>query len=430
MYSRNGLGKPFLYSEETLKILPFLIESFPNPSSATASRHQKNTYLILGLSGATIALVSILAFFLPRYAKAVWPLASANADTQTVFVHDASMNLLQAALHPDPNPSKGIQYLAFSEDSALLPVSDPSDSLWTSASPSVASADTATDHTTAGGSISVYTVQAGDSLSEIAQKNGITVNTILWANNIKSASSIKTGDKLVILPVSGVQHTVKAGETLAGIAKTFGADASDIASFNGLAEGAGLTAGDTIIIPGGELTSTSGSASSAKPASTKATSTKTSSSSTKIKTGGSLAFVKANPYKGGSGALLAGYYGNPVPGAILTQGIHGWNGVDLGAPAGTPIYAAAAGTVIVSQVGGWNGGYGNYVVIDHGNGTQTLYAHLSTDGVSVGETVTKGERIGGVGRTGEATGNHLHFEVRGAENPFADCEEMTHCSPE
>ncbi len=288
----------------------------------------------------------------------------------------------------------------------------------------------------AGGSISVYVVKDGDSLSEIAAKYGVTMNTILWANDIKDPKTIHTGTSLIILPVSGIEHTVAKGETLNGIATKYGADADDIASFNGLSAGASVVVGQQLIIPGGELSSGSNTA---KPAATKNTTTTTKTvtkivattkASIGIKTGGSLADVQANPYRGGSGAEIDGYYGNPVPGAILTQGVHGWNGVDLGAPSGTPIYAAAAGTVIVSKVGGYNGGYGNYVVIDHGNGTQTLYAHFSSVSVSVGQSVAKGERLGGVGRTGDATGNHLHFEVRGARNPFADCDLMSTCSPE
>jgi murein DD-endopeptidase MepM/ murein hydrolase activator NlpD len=298
--------------------------------------------------------------------------------------------------------------------------------------PDATSADPSSD-SNSGGSISVYVVKDGDSLSGIAAKFGVTMNTILWANDIKDPKTIHTGTSLIILPVSGIEHTVAKGETLNGIAAKYGADADDIASFNGLGADATVTTGQKLIIPGGELSS---SASVSKPSSSTSSkpstsSTKSSStSSTKIKTGGSLADVQANPYRGGSGAPLDGYFGNPLPGAIVTQGIHGWNGVDLGAPAGTPIYAAAAGTVIVSKVGGYNGGYGNYVVIDHGNGTQTLYAHFSSIVVSVGQTVSKGEKLGGVGRTGDATGNHLHFEVRGARNPFADCALMQACTPE
>ena len=101
-----------------------------------------------------------------------------------------------------------------------------------------------------------------------------------------------------------------------------------------------------------------------------------------------------------------------------SQGIHGYNGVDIAAPAGTPIVASASGDVIIARSAGWNGGYGNYIVIKHDNGTQTLYAHMSSLAVS-GGTVEKGELIGYVGISGRATGYHLHFEVRGAKNPLA-----------
>ncbi len=98
--------------------------------------------------------------------------------------------------------------------------------------------------------------------------------------------------------------------------------------------------------------------------------------------------------------------------------MHGNNGVDIAAPLGTPVVASAGGTVIIARSSGWNGGYGLYVVISHSNGTQTLYAHLSSVNVSVGDSVSKGQVIGKVGNTGKSTGPHLHFEVRGARNPF------------
>jgi len=118
------------------------------------------------------------------------------------------------------------------------------------------------------------------------------------------------------------------------------------------------------------------------------------------------------------GPSYEGYYMKPVSGAARTQGIHGYNGVDLGAPVGTPIMAAADGDVIIVKNGGWNGGYGNYVVIRHDNGTQTLYAHNSSNIVYPGQYVVQGQVIGYVGSTGRSTGPHVHFEVRGAKNPF------------
>jgi murein DD-endopeptidase MepM/ murein hydrolase activator NlpD len=98
--------------------------------------------------------------------------------------------------------------------------------------------------------------------------------------------------------------------------------------------------------------------------------------------------------------------------------LHGYNGVDIAAPVGTSIFAAAEGTVIVAASSGWNSGYGNYVVISHPNGTQTVYGHASKVMVSVGEHVSKGQLIASVGSTGKSTGPHLHVEVRGAANPF------------
>lgn len=94
-------------------------------------------------------------------------------------------------------------------------------------------------------------------------------------------------------------------------------------------------------------------------------------------------------------------------------------GLDIGAPKGTPIYAAASGKVYVSQYG-YGGGYGNYIILSHGNGVQTLYGHCSELCVSVGEQVAQGQLIAKVGSTGISTGNHLHFEVRVngvAQNP-------------
>lgn len=306
------------------------------------------------------------------------------------MVHDSSLDLLEAAVNPDPNPAKGRGGVALSEGSALIAYTGPEGTI----------ADI--DRTAANGRISTYVVREGDSLSAIADMFNVSGNTILWANNI-GKSDLRPGMTLVILPVSGVRHTVASGDTLASIAKKYGSDASEIASYNGLSSVDELVKGATVIIPGGEL-----AAAPAKKTVAKA--------SAKIKTGGSMGSIKATGNT--ADGSVSGSFANPVPGGRLSQGIHGWNGVDIAAPAGTPIYAAAGGTVIVSRVGGWNGGYGNYVVIEHGNGVQTLYAHMSADNVSVGQSVSRGQAIGTVGNTGQSTGYHLHFEVRGAKNPM------------
>ena len=237
--------------------------------------------------------------------------------------------------------------------------------------------------------ISVYTVREGDSLSQIAQMFDVTSNTILWANDLKKKTDITPGQTLVILPIAGVRHVVKSGDTLASISKKYEGNSDEILSYNQLASAGDIAVGDTLIIPGGEL--------------------HMESAKSNGKSGG-----KGKSTGTGSAGLI-----NPAPGAVKSQGIHGNNGVDLAGAMGSTIRAAAAGTVIVAKGGGgWNGGYGNYIVVKHSNGTQTLYAHLSSLSVGSGEVVDQGQTIGGMGNTGKSTGTHLHFEVRGGRNPF------------
>ena len=238
--------------------------------------------------------------------------------------------------------------------------------------------------------ISVYTVRPGDNLSTIAQMYGVSVNTIRWANDLTKNSVIKEGQVLVILPVTGVRYTVKKGDTLAGIVKKYGGDVDEIILYNGLEEGKGLIAGQVVIIPDGDY----GVPAPKSPAAGTATGGK---------------------YKGPS---YPGYFMRPIVGGVRSQGLHGNNAVDLAAPYGTPVYAAASGRVILTRPSGYNGGYGGYLVIFHYNGTQTLYSHCSSLAVYSGQNVEKGDIVGYVGSTGRSTGNHLHFEVRGAANPF------------
>jgi len=334
---------------------------------------------------------------MPRAAGAFWPFTVTNASdagSVTPMLHDSSIGLLAAAINPDPNPAKGRGGINTTDGSALIAYTGPDGTI----------ADI--DQNRGSGRISTYTVREGDSLSGIADMFDVSMNTILWANNLPAKGTVRPGMTLVILPVSGIRHTVASGETLSTLAKRYGSDSDEIASYNGLGASEALTKGTTVIIPGGELAS-------APAAKAKA---KASTATAKIKTGGSLGAVKATGNT--SDGSLSGSFANPAPAGRLSQGIHGLNGVDLAAPQGSAVNAAAAGTVIVSKVGGWNGGYGNYVVIDHGNGVQTLYAHMSTDAVSIGQSVSRGQNIGTVGNTGQSTGYHLHFEVRGAKNPF------------
>lgn len=308
---------------------------------------------------------------------------SANAPDPIVFANTESAQdvpLLKAILHTDPNPAKGGGDVLVEDGAFLVPSGDADKK------------ESPVNTKTANGEINVYVVREGDTLSQIAEMYDVSAKTILWANDISSPSKIRPGNTLVILPITGVRHIVKSGDTIASIAKKYSGDVDDILAYNQLEKGAKLTAGDTVIVPDGTI---------AAPAPTKSVTPSRSSGATIATGGGSAGFT------------------NPLPGAIKTQGIHGYNGVDLsGKPVGAPVLAAAAGQVIVSRASGWNGGYGAYVVIKHPNGTQTLYGHLSSVAVSVGQTVAQGEKIGGMGNTGRSTGPHLHFEVRGARNPF------------
>ena len=313
----------------------------------------------------------------------IFDTAKAEAEPVIAYAHDSNMQtvpLLRAAIHTDPNPAKGGGDIIV-EDGALVPAGD------------IDGKDETVNTKTVNGEISVYTVREGDTLSQIATMFDVSAKTILWANSITSPSAIRPGDSLVILPITGVRHVVKKGDTLKSIAQKYNGDVEDIVAYNQLAAAEDISVGDTVVIPDGTM-------SAPTPAKKTASPKKTSGGSAVASGGGS-----------------AGYT-HPLPGSVRSQGIHGYNGVDLAAPAGTPVLAAAAGEVIVAKASGWNGGYGTYVVIKHPNGTQTLYAHHSQNAAAVGDKVTAGEVIGYVGNTGRSTGNHLHFEVRGARNPF------------
>ncbi len=311
--------------------------------------------------------------------SAIFPheITEAQKDEPVVLVSAQTAPLLKAALNADPNPVRGGGDVLV-EEGALVPDGE------------ISLKEKKVNTLTANGEISVYVVREGDTLSQIAEMYDVSAKTILWANNIASASTIKPGDALVILPITGVRHVVKKGDTIASIAKKYSGDAEEILSYNQLATASDIHVGDTVLIPDGTIIAP-------QPAKTVAPKKTTGVASTG---NGSASFT------------------HPLPGSVRTQGIHGYNGVDLAAGVGTPILAAAGGEVIVAKGSGWNGGYGNYVVIKHPNGTQTLYAHMSSTAISSGAQVSGGEVIGYVGNTGRSTGSHLHFEVRGAKNPF------------
>jgi murein DD-endopeptidase MepM/ murein hydrolase activator NlpD len=243
--------------------------------------------------------------------------------------------------------------------------------------------------------ISLYEVKKGDTLSTVAKLFGVSKNTIMWANDLKS-QNISPGDTLVILPMTGIKHTIKKGDTVYTIAKKYKADAEDIAKFNGITKDTDLTVGEVVLVPEGEITIIQ------QP-----------SKSIGTQTSGQSKLNRSYSYSTPNGFLI-----RPVIGGRKTQRLHGNNGIDIGATSGTPVLASAGGQVIVAKTGGYNGGYGNFIIISHEGNIQTVYAHLKAVYVHPGQSVSQGQVIGGIGSTGNSTGSHLHFEVRGAKNPF------------
>jgi len=241
--------------------------------------------------------------------------------------------------------------------------------------------------------IITHTVQAGDTLYAIAGKYGISAETIMWANNLElNPDLLRLGQKLTILPVSGILHTVGKNDTVESIAKKYKAKPANIVNFawNRLdPKNPTLTVGQKVIVPGGSK---------------------------------ELAVRQVQIYSGPIPADASKGTGRFVwpTGGSITQGykpLH--RAIDIATAPGTPVKASDSGYVVIA---GWsNYGYGNYIVIDHGNGFQTLYAHLSRIYVSAGTSVAKGVVIGAVGSTGRSTGPHLHFEIRlkgVGQNPY------------
>lgn len=309
--------------------------------------------------------------------------STAVSEVRAEAQNSQTIAFLEGANNFDPNPAKGGGDITVVDGSAFISDVGPSGTI----------ADIeSNDHQ---GKVSLYVVRSGDTVAQVAEMFGVTVNTILWANDLPRGAALRAGQHLIILPIDGIQHTVKSGDTLRAIAKKYSGDLSEILEFNNISADQVLLVGDIIIIPDGK----------------EAVASPSSSSNSKAKT-----IAKYPSYDG--------YYAHPVPSGHKTQGVHGYNGVDYGAPVGASVYASADGTVIVSKfTKGYcgrtcGGGYGNYVVIEHPNGTQTLYGHLSDVYVSRGARVDKGQLIAEVGNTGKSTGPHLHFEVRGAKNPF------------
>lgn len=290
---------------------------------------------------------------------------------------------------------------------------------------------------------SMYTVASGDTLWAIATKFNIPVSVLLSANNLTSKSVIRTGQKLTIpgsttkssinivgqnstvpsgsteslgSPNKSVTYTVRSGDTLFSISKKYNVTVDTIKSANGMKKDT-IFVGEKLSIPSTSI-QVKGSISYSPTVSSLPSAPAPATTVDPV-----VIMIPASAHKVFS---PDGYYMRPIVGGYKSQGIHSHNAVDLADVCGTPIYASASGVVTIAKGNGdWNGGYGNYVEINHPNNSQTLYAHMQTVIVSVNQSVVQGQEIGTIGNTGDVikeggTGCHVHFEMHnnGYANPF------------
>lgn len=233
-----------------------------------------------------------------------------------------------------------------------------------------------------------YIVQTGDTVSSIAKKFDVSIDTVRWQNNLKSIDAIKPGDKVEVPPITGIVHKVKRGETIYSIAKKYDVVAQQIINwpFNTYSndENFELAAGQTLIVPDGVMP--------------------------EEQLWDPKQYVAQRTPDAGAVSAL-GQFMWPTVGGISQRYVWYHKALDIANKATPNILAADSGKIIVA---GWpdNFGYGNRVMIDHGNGFVTLYGHMASISVNTGQTVKRGDVIGRMGSTGRSTGPHLHFEVR------------------
>lgn len=245
-----------------------------------------------------------------------------------------------------------------------------------------------------GGEVIEYAVADGDTLGTIAAKFNLKLTTLLWANDLTEKSSIKPGQTLKVPPIDGVVHTVHKGDTVYSIAKKYGLGDDDAAAqaiinypFNTFTndETFELAIGQTIMVPDGVVPE-------------------------EVPVQQRPAFARILTPDAGTVAP-SGIFIWPAAG-VISQGFRFYHkAIDISNKGGGTVLAADSGQVVVA---GWpdNYGYGNRVMIDHGNGFVTLYAHMARIDVVANQTVKRGDSIGLMGSTGRSTGTHLHFEIR------------------
>jgi len=230
-----------------------------------------------------------------------------------------------------------------------------------------------------------YSVQSGDTVGSIAEKFGVSEDTVLWQNDLGAKDKIKPGQILQVLPVTGVSRKVQKGDTVYSIAKKYDTSPQAVVDFPFNAfvndETFELAIGQNIIVPDGVMP-------------------KARQVSPRIR--------QLTPDAGT--VVASGNFVWPAAGRITQRFVWYHKGIDIANKAMPNVVAADSGTVVVA---GWPDGYGygNRVLIDHGNGYTTMYAHLSRIYVVPGQTVARGAAIGKMGSSGRSTGIHLHFEV-------------------
>jgi murein DD-endopeptidase MepM/ murein hydrolase activator NlpD len=220
-----------------------------------------------------------------------------------------------------------------------------------------------------------YTVRSGDTISGIAQRFGLSMDTVISFNNIQDARSLKVGTVLTIPNSSGLKYRVRRGDYLGGIARKFGVSLNELLDWNNL-ESSVIVPGQELFIPSARL-----------------------SEMERNRVFGRL-FIY--PTKG----RITDRFGMRRDPFTGMRRFH--NGVDLAGAVGTPVIASMSGKVAML---GYNPTYGKYLILTHPEGFQTLYGHLDAFRVQKGESVRQGQRIADMGNSGYSTGSHLHFSI-------------------
>ncbi len=255
----------------------------------------------------------------------------------------------------------------------------------------------AVDTTVADGAqfLQTYRVKSGDTLTGIAHHFHVSMMTIWWANHLSAKDQLHIGQTLTIPPVSGVVVKVTSSDTLDSLAARYGVEPVDIIDTNNLAD-PNLVVGQTLIVPGARAAGIA----APRPTAPRATTT----------TRPTISVTRHVISRPPPSSYTGGKFLWPVPGGYISQYFHyGHYAIDIAADPGTRVLAAASGTVIFA---GWKDNGGGYQVwISHGSNLYTTYNHMMSVSVGRGQSVSRGQQVGRVGMTGNATGPHCHFEV-------------------